>query len=123
MIRTEVIIGVDDVQKSSAWYQALLHCKSMHGGETFEILADHNNKVILNLHKWGEHEHPTLTGSAAQRGTGLILYFKVENLNEIRGNAKKLNAKIESEIRLNPNSGKDEFSLRDLDKYYITVSL
>ena len=40
MIRTEPIIGVKDVEKSSNWYQKLLGCKSNHGGQYFEILAE-----------------------------------------------------------------------------------
>jgi len=40
MIKNEPIIGVLDVEKSSAWYQKLLACKSMHGGKSFEMLAD-----------------------------------------------------------------------------------
>lgn len=52
MVRTETIIAVESVSKSSAFYQDLLGCTSEHGGETFEILTADNN-VILCLHKWG----------------------------------------------------------------------
>lgn len=41
----------------------------------------------------------------------------------LRENGKNLNAKIEKELHLNLNSGKDQFSLRDPDGYYIIVSL
>lgn len=51
MIRTETIIGVADVVKSSNWYQSLLGFKSSHGGDAFEILADQDDTVILCLHK------------------------------------------------------------------------
>lgn len=50
MTRTESIIAVKDVQKSSEFYQNLLNCQSRHGGETFEILTD-GDVVILCLHK------------------------------------------------------------------------
>jgi len=123
MIRTEPIIAVDNVGKSSIWYQALLDCKSNHGGDTFEILADQDGTVILCLHKWGEHEHPTLSNSEIMPGNGLILYFRVDNLDEIWGNAQRLNAVVEEEPNLNPNSGKKEFSIRDLDNYYLIISL
>jgi len=122
MIKTEPIIGVEDVEKSSKWYQQLLGCKSNHGGETFEMLADQDNTSILNLHKWEEHNHPTLS-NPKMAGNGLILYFRVDNLDEIWENAKSLNAKIEEEPSLNQNSGKKEFAIRDLDNYYLIISL
>lgn len=74
MPRTEPIIAVQNVQKSSEFYQNLLNCQSQHGGETFEILTD-NDVVILCLHKRGEHEHPTMLNPGNQPGNGLILSF------------------------------------------------
>lgn len=120
MIKTEPIIAVEDVEKSSEFYQKLLGCVSQHGGAVFEILADENGEQILSLHKWGEHEHPTLT-KPKNVGNGLILYFLVNDLKPIWDNAKELNAKIETEPKINPNSSRMEFSIRDLDNYYITV--
>jgi len=122
MIRIEPIIGVRDVEKSSKWYQQLLSCKSNHGGNAFEILADQDGTVILCLHKWEDHNHPTLS-NPKMAGNGLILYFRVENIDEMWENAKKLNAKVEEKPNLNRNSGQKEFSIRDLDNYYITISL
>lgn len=122
MTRTEVIIGVEDVAKSSRWYQELLNCISKHGGTTFEILADQNGTVILCLHKWGEHEHPTLTDPNVKPGNGVIIYFRVDDLKTIWENAKNLKAHIEEQPHINPNSGKEEFSLRDIDGYYLLIS-
>ncbi len=121
MVRTEPIIAVKDVQKSSKFYQNLLNCKSEHGGETFEILSS-DNAVILCLHKWGEHEHPTFLNPEKEVGNGLILFFRVNNLNEIFQNAQKLNTNIEKEIHYNENSLKNQFTLRDLDNYYLIIS-
>ena len=123
MTRTEVIIGVENVSKSSKWYQELFGCKSNHGGDSFEILTDKDGTVILCLHKWGEHQHPTLTNPKIHVGNGLILYIRVDNLKKVWDNAQKLNAVIEEEPRLNQNSGKEEFAIRDLDGYYLLISL
>ncbi|MFV8226127.1 VOC family protein [Christiangramia aquimixticola] len=120
MIKTEPIIAVKSVEKSSKFYQNLLGCLSKHGGSVFEILTDKYGEQILSLHKWGEHEHPTFK-DPKNAGNGLILYFVVNDLKPIWENAKKLNARIESEPRLNPNSGRMEFSIRDLDNYYVSV--
>lgn len=123
MIRTEPIIGVADVQKSSIWYQKLLNCKSAHGGDTFEILVNDENTTILCLHRWGDHEHPTLLEPKSSAGNGLILYFRVGNLNEIWENARELEAIVEASPSKNPNSGMHEFAIRDLDGYYLLISL
>ena len=122
MTRLETIIAVNDVTKSSKWYQDLLNLKSNHGGDSFEMLADKNGNVILCLHKWGEHEHPTMKDPNVAVGNGLILYFKISNLNEVWSNAIKLNLDIEQEPHLNENSGQQQFILRDLDSYYLIIS-
>jgi len=122
MIKNEPIIGVSDVKKSSEWYQNLLDCNSSHGGSTFEMLTDNNGEVFLCLHKWGEHEHPTLSSPQIKPGNGLILYLRVENLNTVWDNASRLNFEIEESRHLNPNSGKEQFCLRDSDGYYLMIT-
>src|SRR5680860_309814 len=118
MIRNEVIIGVEDVERSSKWDQALLNWHGNHRGPTFEVLTDDDDHVFLCLHKWGDHDHPTLTNPENHPGNGLILYLRVENLDLIWRNAGVLNAVIEKKPCLNENSGKEEFAIRDLDNYY-----
>jgi len=121
MVRTETIIAVRNVSKSSEFYQKLLNCSSAHGGETFEILKD-GDTVILCLHKWGEHDHPTMLNAEKENGNGLILFFRVSNINSILENAKMLNTTIEKEIHYNENSLKNQFILRDPDNYYLIIS-
>src|SRR5690606_20250552 len=121
MVRTEPIIAVKDVQKSSKFYQKLFICKSEHGGETFEILTN-ENVVILCLHQWVDHEHPTILNPEKDVVNSIILYIRVDNLTEIFQNAEKLNANVEKEIDYNENSLKDQFTLRDLDGYYLIIS-
>lgn len=120
MVRTETIIAVESVSRSSAFYQNLLGCTSEHGGETFEILTVENN-VILCLHKWGEHAHPTML-QPKNAGNGLILFFRVDNLQQVFENATKLDAMFEKEIHYNENSLKNQFILRDPDNYYLIIS-
>lgn len=123
MIKSEPIIAVRDVGKSSIWYQKLLNCKSAHGGDIFEVLVNENNEQILSLHLWEAHGHPTLSDSTINAGNGLILYFLVDNLQPIWENAQKLDAIIEESLHLNKNSGRQEFSVRDLDDYYISICM
>jgi catechol 2,3-dioxygenase-like lactoylglutathione lyase family enzyme len=122
MTRLETIIAVQNVAKSSAWYQALLGLQSLHGGDHFEMLADAHGTVILCLHLWGEHDHPTMSDPTIAIGNGLILYFRVDDLATIWENAVRLQLEIDQPPHQNTNSGQEQFILRDLDGYYIIVS-
>ncbi|MFD2905735.1 VOC family protein [Sphingobacterium anhuiense] len=121
MVKTETIIAVKSVHESSEFYQKLLGCKSEHGGHTFDRLTSENH-VVLCLHKWGEHDHPTMLQSVKDNGNGLILFFRVDNLYVKFEHAKAVNATIEKEIHYNENSLKNQFLLRDLDGYYLIIS-
>jgi len=85
------------VQRSSDWYQKLLNCDGIHGGDTFEMLANTNNAFLLCLHKWGEHEHPTITKPIPENGNGLILYIRVGSLEDIWQRAIEIGVKIEEQ--------------------------
>ncbi len=122
MTKIDPIIAVKDVEVSSKWYQSVFGCRSMHGGKEFDVLLSENDDVLICLHKWGEHAHPTMTNSNITPGNGLILYFRTENMNAIRQNVEKIGGTIEEDIHLNPNSTKKEFSIRDLDGYYLTIT-
>ena len=122
MVRLETIIAVKSVPESSKFYQVLLGLTSKHGGDTFEILADNNETTVLCLHKLGEHEHPTMINPNLPSGNGLILFFRVIDLDQIWQNAIENGFKIEKEPHYNPNSLKNQFILRDIDGYYLIIS-
>jgi len=122
MTKIDPIIAVKDVNASSNWYQSVFGCKRTHGGNDFAVLEDENNEILICLHKWGEHEHPTMTNPKITSGNGLVLYFKTDNMNVIRQNIEKMSYPLEKDIHLNPNSTKKEFSLRDPDGYYIIIT-
>ena len=122
MMKVDPIIAVKDVEVSSKWYQSIFGLRSMHSGNEFDILVDKNDEVQLCLHKWGEHDHPTMQTSNMSTGNGLILYFRTENLEQIRENLKNMNYNVLEEIQISPNSRRKEFSFRDSEGYYITVA-
>ena len=122
MIIIDPIIAVRDVEASSKWYQQVFGFKNAHSGENFSVLKSEDDEIILCLHKWGEHEHPTMAIPNVTSGNGLILYFRTENMNGIRQNIEEIGGTVEEEIHLNPNSLKNEFSLRDPDGYYLTIT-
>lgn len=122
MIKLDPIIVVKDVLASSDWYQMIFSFTRKHGGESFSVLSSHDNEIILCLHKWGEHQHPTMTNPNIPVGNGLILYFRTDQMNVIYENAIKAGCKIEEEVHLNPNSLRQEFSFYDPDGYFLTVT-
>ncbi len=65
---------------------------------------------------------PTMKNPNIISGNGLILYFKTDNMEEVKNNIEKIGWSIEEDIHLNPNSTKREFSFRDPNGYYLTVS-
>lgn len=124
MKRTWTIIGVADVARSLEWYQSLFgqpHTPPHH--DDFGQVVDTDGTVLLCLHKWGEHDHPPLTSpDHVQPGNGLLLFFRVDDFSETLQRARALVAEFEEEPRLSPNTGTQEFALRDLDGYYVMVS-
>ncbi len=124
MRRTWTIIGVKDVAGSFRWYQTLLGLPpTAPAHEYFGQIVDEDGTVLLCLHSWGEHEHPSLTSPVrAEPGNGLLLFFRVDNYDPSVANARKLVARLEEEPNLNPATGTLEFSLRDPDGYYVTIS-
>ena len=121
-MKTDPIIAVNDVLTSSTWYQGVFGCTSMHGGDEFDILLADDGEVILCLHKWDVDDHPTMTDSSTVSGNGLILYFRTPRMEEIRKQVDVLGYAVEKEIALNMNSRRREFSIRDPDGYYLTIS-
>ena len=124
MKRTWTIIGVKDVASSFKWYQSLLGLpETSPAHDYFGQILDSDGTVLLSLHQWGAHEHPSLTSSdAAKPGNGLLLFFRVDNFDTSLQNARTLVAQFDEEPNLNPNTETMEFSLRDPDGYYVTIS-
>ena len=124
MTQTWTIVGVRDVEASCRWYQALLGLPaSPPAHDHFGQVVDHDGTVLLSLHRWGEHAHPSLASpDAAPPGNGLLLFFRVDAFDEALSRARALVASFEEQPHVNPNTGTPEFSLRDPDGYYITIS-
>lgn len=122
MTKLDPIIAVRDVTASSEWYQQIFSLKREHGGENFSVLVSGINEILLCLHKWEEHHHPTMTNPNIPVGNGLILYFRTEDIRVIYQRAIESGSIIEEEMHLNPNSLKQEFSFRDPDGYFLTVT-
>jgi catechol 2,3-dioxygenase-like lactoylglutathione lyase family enzyme len=124
MKRIWTIIGVADVPRSFKWYQSLLGmAATAPAHDDFGQIVDTDGAVLLCLHQWGVEEHPPLMSPlAAKPGNGLLLFFLVDNFDAALSKARTLPSRLEEEPHENPNTGAQEFSLRDPDGYYVTIS-
>ena len=79
--------------------------------------------VLLSLHAWGAEEHPPLMSPhEVKPGNGLLLFFRVDNFDAALKTARAMGGEFEEEPHENPNTGTSEFSLRDPDGYYVSIS-
>lgn len=124
MKRTWTIIGVSDVLGSFDWYQSLLGLpKTAPGHTNWGQILDSDGTVLLCLHEWGAHDHPSLRSpDHAQPGNGLIVFFRVDDFDMTLPRARALVDRLEEEPSVNPSTGTAEFSLRDPDGYYVMIS-
>ena len=124
MKRTWTIIGVKHVATSFAWYQSLFgQPPTQPAHDYFGQILDSDGTVLLCLHEWGAHEHPSLVSpDVATPGNGLLLFFRVDDFANALTRARSLVARFEEEPNTNPNTQTQEFSLRDPDGYYVSIS-
>src|SRR5262245_14340643 len=107
MKRTWTIIGVRDVADSFNWYQSLLGLPATAPAhDFFGQILDSDGTVLLCLHGWGAHDHPSLTSpERAEPGNGLLLFFRVDNFATSLVRACTLVSRLEEEPHLNPSTG------------------
>jgi catechol 2,3-dioxygenase-like lactoylglutathione lyase family enzyme len=72
---TWTIIGVGDVPASLKWYQALFGLPAtLPAHDYFGQILDPDGTLLVCLHEWGAHEHPSLmTPDHGTPGNGLII--------------------------------------------------
>ena len=124
MKRTWTIIGVKEVAASFKWYQSLFGQPATapahdHWGQ----ICDSDGTVLLCLHQWGAHDHPSLMSpDKAPAGNGLLLFFRVDDFVLALQRARALVSQLDQEPHVNPATGTREFALRDPDGYHVMVS-
>ena len=124
MKRTWTIIGVADVARSYRWYQSLFGQPLTAPAHSYwGQLLDDDGTVLLCLHEWGAHDHPSLgSPDAATPGNGLLLFFVVDDFERAVGRARALVGALDEEPEVNSATGTLEFALRDPDGYHVMVS-
>jgi catechol 2,3-dioxygenase-like lactoylglutathione lyase family enzyme len=124
MRRMWTIIGVADVRRSFRWYQSLLCLPPTEAAhDYFGQILDTDGTVLLCLHAWGAHDHPSLTSAdRAPPGNGLLLFLRVDDFDASLQSARSLVTRLDEEPQRNSATGTLEFSLRDPDGYHVTIS-
>jgi catechol 2,3-dioxygenase-like lactoylglutathione lyase family enzyme len=124
MKRTWTIIGVRDVPASFKWYQAVFgQPASGPAHDYWGQICDTDGTVLLCLHQWGSHDHPSLMSpDTARPGNGLLLFFRVDDFDMALQRARALVSRLDEEPQVSPATGTREFALRDPDGYSVMIS-
>lgn len=124
MKRTWTIIGVADVARSFRWYQSLFgQPETAPGHDYWGQICDADGTVLLCLHEWGAHGHPSLMSpDQGKPGNGVLLFFRVDDFDAVLKRARALVPRLAEEPHMNPATGTLEFALLDPDGYYAMIS-
>jgi Glyoxalase/Bleomycin resistance protein/Dioxygenase superfamily len=90
----------------------------------FGQVLDSDGTVLLCLHEWGRARASLIDDPPDHgiSGNGLLLFFRVDDFEMALQRARSLVSRLEREPHVNPNTQTKEFSLRDPDGYYVTIS-
>ena len=81
-MRPQPLIAVDDVERSSRWYQRLLGLRSAHGGPNYERLVTADGTLVLQLHHWDvKHHHGSIGDRDQPHGNGVLLWFELDDID------------------------------------------
>lgn len=117
------MIVVNDVPASSQWYQQLLGCKGVHGGDEFEMLMGDDGGLLLLLHHAGENDHAGLEAPLhGHAESGVLLYVSVSDVNGVFARARDMGVEVLAGPEYNPKAHAVEFTARDPDGYLLSVS-
>ena len=124
-VRSQTLIAVRDVRASSRWYQQLLGLTTLpeHSHRDLYDRLLSAGHLVLQLHAWDKDAHPNLVNAdAAPLGHGVVLWFEVDDFDEVVKQARALSAQIIEEPHVNPAPGHREMWLRDPDGYVVGVA-
>lgn len=127
-MRPQPLIAVTDVEASSLWYQRLLGVRSNHGGPVYEQLV-HHGEIVLQLHSFAvEHHHgPIANPDDRPYGNGLLLWFEVDDFDDVLERATAMDVEIVLPRHRNPPDGNGgpnhwECWMRDPNGYIVVVA-
>ena len=97
---------------SFKWYQALFgQPATLPAHDYFGQILDSDGTVLLCLHEWGAHEHPSLMNpDHGTPGNGFLWFFRVDDFDLALQRARSLVTRLQQEPHVNPNTQTREFS-------------
>ncbi|MES0880935.1 VOC family protein [Roseibium sp. SCP14] len=126
--RSQTLLTVGDVLRSSNWYADLLQLQPLGNsaeethGNTYNRLY-HGDTLVLQLHAWDVENHPNMVGrDRGPAGHGVLIWFEIFDFEEAIERARILTADIIQGPLENPNSGQRELWLHDPDGYTVVIS-
>jgi catechol 2,3-dioxygenase-like lactoylglutathione lyase family enzyme len=127
-VRAQPLIAVRDVRSSSQWYARLLGAertsetmRSDHAHLYDRLLS--GGSLVLQLHAWGEHDHPNLVQPEGRsQGNGFLLWFEVDDFDAAVERARVLNAKVLREPHFNEAPQHREIWIEDPDGYVVVLA-
>jgi catechol 2,3-dioxygenase-like lactoylglutathione lyase family enzyme len=121
-IRPQPMIAVADVEKASEWYQQVLGASSGHGGAEYEqLLVD--GQLVMQLHRLEiGHHHGTIGDPRQPVGNGVALWFEAAEFDATVHRIRAAGAHIVTDVHVNPNAGRREIWIRDLDDYLVVFA-
>ncbi len=123
MKRTWTIIGVANVSRSFKWYQALLCLPAtVPAHDYFGQFVDADGTVLLCVHEWSAHEHPSLANPHHATPVNGLVCSSGRQLWRDFASSPRTRQPAGRRAHVNPNTGTMEFSLRDPDGYYVAIS-
>ena len=78
--------------------------------------------VDVLIEAWRQSKTVPSRVGCAKPSNGLLLFFRVDNFDVALLSARALVSRLEEQPHVNPSTGTTEFSLRDPDGYYVTIS-
>jgi hypothetical protein len=77
----------------------------------------------LQLHDWhADHHHGSIGDPRQPIGNGILLWFEVDDFQEVVSRARQLEALVVRDVHVNPNAQHFELWIKDLDGYTVVVS-
>ena len=119
------MLCVRDVAASSTWYQSVLGLRSAHGGDEFEMLADDDGHVILQLHVWEAHEHLLFGSAELPVGNGVAIWLETATaveLDDVLARIAATGTPVADGPMFNPLGQHREVWLHDLDGHLVVVA-
>lgn len=124
MRRMWTTIAVQDVGASLTWYQSLLDIPATTPEHDYYAqVVDADGTVLLCLHRWGDHDHPSLSNpERGHHGHGLLLFLRVDDFEGVLARARNLKLRFQEEPHFNPGPKAMEFCLLDPNGYHVSIS-